>query len=239
MQSDNMNDTLNLRWNNKFAILDANLIKNIFYPPNCIDATPGGMMFWREVYIKNKAIQITLFDSDSNNVIFEVKGISKLKKQDSDYLGYNYLRNGPNSCILRGDGFQDVVGIFILVLLLESGMSMFKATQIYNQIKMLHVEELEKSLKVTVETEERQRETPVKQDIPKIDQESNPVNATPPKPVREMIVTETSTLPTLVGSHPMSTLVTLVSLNNNIKEIRSEIENSVRTPEGLPVNLNY
>lgn len=232
-------DTLNLRWNNKLAIFDANLIKNIFCPPNCIDATPGGMIFWREITIKGKQIQITLFDSESNNIVFEVKNIKNIQKSDAKFLGYNYCKTGENSCILRGDGFQDTVGLFILLTFLETNISMFKSTIVYNQIRNLPSEDLQKLLKVSIAPLPEKEQTPIKQDIPKIDQSTKTEETSYPQPLREVIKPEPTSLPTLVGSHPMSNIVNIFNPTNNIPGLYPSSNTCVRTPEGQPVHFNY
>lgn len=236
--------SLNLRWNNKVAIIDANLVKNVFCPPNCADPSPGGMVFWRELIIKDKIVRVTIFDETSNNVAIEIKNVKKLDKMNSSFLGYNYIPTSDNSCILKGDGVKDTLGLFVLVISLELGMSMIKANAIYNQIQNMTDIEFEKSL---VSPKESKKEEPVENkeytpgpNIPKIDQTKNIEETTNyPQPLREVIKPEPTSLPTLVGSHPMATVMNCFNPNNNNPGLYQSSNACVRTPDGVPVHVTH
>lgn len=211
-----VHDSLNLRWNNKTMIGDANLVARLFHIPNCVDSSPEGMAFWRNMQMNESVFTILMYDSGNGTVVIEWMNKTKISPEGLSVLGMNYLVKGNGLVEVRGTSFREALALYMVVKDMENReCGVLLLIPFYLQIRGLSVEQLER-LCARSNTTHSVPGSALSDNIPKIENSMTSPVAKTIVPVsafyeltssRHISSATSGTLPTLLGCHPFAKVV--------------------------------
>jgi hypothetical protein len=210
-----VHDTLNLRWNSKDMIRDANLLTRLSHAPNCLDATPNGMAHWRDVRLNETQFEVWVVDSVGVHIEWESGGT--ISKDGLKVLGADFVVKRRGMVEVHGNTFRDALALYMVSRELEDGdRGILSLVPMFLQIRSLSDEQLDRlfndKASDTLNTNSAVNTT-VRDDIPKIENNvSSPVAKTivPVSAFHEMTTSRcipppsSGVLPTLLGCHPFA-----------------------------------
>lgn len=211
-----VHDMLNLRWNNREMVRDANLLKRVCHAPNCVDAAPEGMAVWRSIAIANTSIKVTIDDTGSG----EVRIAWHHPFVRSELFGDDLCDLGRGNIQVRGSTFRDALGLYMCVIEMEeSGCGAMRVIPLYLRVRAMSEGEVERILQpretTVVPASVERADIP---HIPTVNMTRSPV-AAPIVPTQSIFAASRQShgvVPTLFGTHPYAKVVTAPHLGTTI-----------------------
>lgn len=200
-------------------IRDANLLVRVCHAPNCIDAAPEGMAFWRSIRIGVYEFKVWMDDSAKGESRIAWKRDGKIRKDGLKVLGMDFLKKGNELSEVRGNTFRDALALYMVVKEMEiHNRGVLSLIPMYLRIRELSDDQLEQlfSSEIGSNTSTQSVSTAKIGDIPKIEnQVSSPIAKTivPVSAFHDMVVNRyipppsSTTLPTLHGCHPYAKVI--------------------------------